>query len=112
MAEPHPPTPAPSRPRPGPSAYHESSQFKHWRYSRAGLDKLRTELNEKSKEVTARNVAAEKVSRELRARCAGVLVGRCGVWAAGGGDGLYHTAAVAALAFACDIARRARCGRV
>ncbi|BEJ15169.1 hypothetical protein CspHIS471_0409360 [Cutaneotrichosporon sp. HIS471] len=59
------PTPAPSnRPKPGPSAYHESSQFKHWRYSPAGLDKLRRELNKKSKEVTARNVAAEKAAQE------------------------------------------------
>ncbi len=82
MAEPHPPTPAPSRPRPGPSAYHESSQFKHWRYSRAGLDQLRTALNEKSKEVTARNVAAEKVSRELQGEVcwwAGVGCGRLSV---------------------------------
>ncbi|CAK9780137.1 cyclin-like protein [Cutaneotrichosporon oleaginosum] len=64
MLEPHPPTPAPSRPRPGLTAYHESSQFKHWRYSKAGLDKLRHELNEKSKEVTDRNVAAEKAAQE------------------------------------------------
>ncbi|WOO80987.1 Cyclin CCL1 [Vanrija pseudolonga] len=44
----------------GPSPYHESSQFRHWRYSRGRLAALRAELNEKSKEVTARNMAAEK----------------------------------------------------
>lgn len=53
----------PARPRftPGASPYHESSQYRHWRYSRAGIAKLRTELNEKSREVTRVNVEAEKV---------------------------------------------------
>jgi len=60
-------TPA-ARPQlqPGATPYHETSQFKHWRYSRAGLAKLRSELNEKSKEVTAKNMAAEKVGFVLR----------------------------------------------
>jgi cyclin H len=46
---------------PGPSAYHESSQFRHWRYSPAQLDKIRGELNHKSVEVVARNQELEKV---------------------------------------------------
>ncbi|GFZ50968.1 hypothetical protein JCM24511_08726 [Saitozyma sp. JCM 24511] len=45
---------------PGPSAYHESSQFRHWRYSPAQLDKIRGELNQKSVEVVARNQELEK----------------------------------------------------
>ncbi|KAL1410893.1 hypothetical protein Q8F55_001836 [Vanrija albida] len=56
-------TPAPATAQAGSageSPYHESSQFRHWRYSRARLAALRAELNEKSKEVTKRNMAAEK----------------------------------------------------
>lgn len=48
-------------PVPGPSAFHESSQFRHWRYSREQLYSLRQELNEKSREVTERNMNAERV---------------------------------------------------
>lgn len=47
---------------PGPSAFHESSQFRHWRYSKDQLYNLRHELNEKSREVTERNMKAERVS--------------------------------------------------
>lgn len=54
-------TPAKPRFTPGPSPYHESSQYIHWRYSKAGIAQLRHELNEKSMEVTKRNVEAEKV---------------------------------------------------
>jgi cyclin H len=57
-------TPAVSRPSPGPTPFHGTSQFKHWRYSRSGLAKLRAELNEKSKEVTARNMAEEKAAQQ------------------------------------------------
>lgn len=59
-------TPARQRFTPGESPYHESSQFKHWRYSKAGIAKLRLELNEKSREVTERNVEAEKVGNGVR----------------------------------------------
>lgn len=52
-------------PVPGPSAFHESSQFRHWRYSRDQLYELRHELNEKSREVTERNMKAERVSAGL-----------------------------------------------
>ena len=48
-------------PVPGPSAFHESSQFRHWRYSKDQLYSMRYALNEKSREVTERNMRAERV---------------------------------------------------
>ena len=45
----------------GASPYHESSQFRHWRYSRKQLAELRAELNGKSHEVVAKNQELEKV---------------------------------------------------
>ena len=45
----------------GASPYHESSQFKHWRFSRRQLAEMRAELNGKSTEVVARNQQLEKV---------------------------------------------------
>ncbi|ORY31679.1 hypothetical protein BCR39DRAFT_89083, partial [Naematelia encephala] len=45
---------------PGASAYHESSHFKHWRYSPAQLAAVRQALNEKSRDVTAQNIEREK----------------------------------------------------
>ena len=47
--------------RPGPSPYHESSQFLHWRYAPEQLSTVRAELNAKSVEVVARNSELEKV---------------------------------------------------
>jgi cyclin H len=47
----------------GASPYHESSQFKHWRFSRRQLAELRAELNGKSAEVVTRNQALEKVAQ-------------------------------------------------
>lgn len=54
----------PSKPSliPGPSAYHESSQFRHWRFSPSILDRIRSELNIKSVEVARRNTELEKVN--------------------------------------------------
>ncbi|KAK6909068.1 hypothetical protein I203_103079 [Kwoniella mangroviensis CBS 8507] len=45
---------------PGPSPYHESSQFRHWRYSPSSLLSIREELNGKSVEIVARNTELEK----------------------------------------------------
>ncbi|KAK4689232.1 cyclin H, partial [Tremellales sp. Uapishka_1] len=44
----------------GPTAFHETSQFRHWRYSPEQLHDIRAELNGKSVEVVARNTQAEK----------------------------------------------------
>ncbi|WVW86328.1 hypothetical protein I302_108370 [Kwoniella bestiolae CBS 10118] len=45
---------------PGPSPYHESSQFRHWRYSPSSLQAIREELNGKSVEIVAKNTELEK----------------------------------------------------
>ncbi|WWC64757.1 uncharacterized protein I303_107368 [Kwoniella dejecticola CBS 10117] len=45
---------------PGPSPYHESSQFRHWRYSPASIKSIREDLNAKSVEIVARNTELEK----------------------------------------------------
>ncbi|OCF44398.1 hypothetical protein I317_01658 [Kwoniella heveanensis CBS 569] len=45
---------------PGPTSYHESSQFRHWRYSPAGLADIRQELNQRSVEVVTKNTVLEK----------------------------------------------------
>ncbi|WVQ94860.1 hypothetical protein IAU59_001943 [Kwoniella sp. CBS 9459] len=45
---------------PGPTSYHESSQFRHWRYSPSTLADIRQELNARSVEVVTRNTALEK----------------------------------------------------
>ncbi|WVQ84563.1 hypothetical protein IAT38_006717 [Cryptococcus sp. DSM 104549] len=45
---------------PGPSPYHESSQFIHWRYSPSKLSSMRSNLNSKSVEVARRNTELEK----------------------------------------------------
>ena len=50
---------------PGPSPYHESSQFLHWRYAPEQLSTVRAELNAKSVEVVARNSELEKVPLPL-----------------------------------------------
>lgn len=50
---------------PGPSAYHESSQFRHWRFSPSTLNRIRSELNTKSVEVARRNTELEKVNVQL-----------------------------------------------
>lgn len=46
---------------PGPTTFHESSQFRHWRYSQSQLRDLRLALNAKSVEVVTRNSELEKV---------------------------------------------------
>lgn len=46
---------------PGPTPYHETSQFRHWRYSPSQLETLRAELNAQSVEVFKRNAELEKV---------------------------------------------------
>ncbi|WWC72167.1 uncharacterized protein I206_106127 [Kwoniella pini CBS 10737] len=46
--------------QPSPSPYHESSQFRHWRYSPASLTLIREELNAKSVEIVAKNTELEK----------------------------------------------------
>ncbi|WRT70076.1 uncharacterized protein IL334_007070 [Kwoniella shivajii] len=51
---------SPSSLAPGPSPYHESSQFRHWRYSPSSLKTIREELNAKSVEVVAKNTEMEK----------------------------------------------------
>ncbi|WWC91870.1 uncharacterized protein L201_006817 [Kwoniella dendrophila CBS 6074] len=45
---------------PGPTPYHESSQFRHWRYSPSSLQNIREELNAKSVEIVAKNTELEK----------------------------------------------------
>nr|ODN89598.1 cyclin H [Cryptococcus depauperatus CBS 7841] len=49
---------------PGLSPFHESSQFKHWRFSLAALETLRSELNSKSVEVAKRNTELEKKAQK------------------------------------------------
>lgn len=55
----------PSTLTPGPTPYHETSQFRHWRYSPSQLDALRAELNAKSVEVFKRNAELEEVNLSL-----------------------------------------------
>ncbi|KAL7424473.1 hypothetical protein Q5752_000157 [Cryptotrichosporon argae] len=51
---------APARAAPPATPYLGTSQYRHWRYTAAELGALRAELNAKSREVTAANVAAEQ----------------------------------------------------
>jgi len=51
----------PSTFAPGPTPYHETSQYRNWRYSPGQLSTIRAELNAKSVEVFTRNGALEKV---------------------------------------------------
>ncbi|WVQ74363.1 hypothetical protein IAR50_003963 [Cryptococcus sp. DSM 104548] len=52
---------------PGESAYHESTQFRHWRFSPTGLHNLRQELNKRSIEVAKKNNELEKqAQKELK----------------------------------------------
>lgn len=55
--------PSTSGSRGGASAYHESSQFRSWRYSPEQLDSVREELNKKSMEVVKKNQELERVSQ-------------------------------------------------
>lgn len=41
--------------------YEQSSQYRHWRFSKGKLAKMRAELNERAVKVVKRNVEAEKV---------------------------------------------------
>ncbi|WVR09558.1 hypothetical protein IAU60_006627 [Kwoniella sp. DSM 27419] len=45
---------------PGPSPFHESSQFRHWRYSLSDLANIRQQLNAKSVDMVRRNTELEK----------------------------------------------------
>ncbi|KAK8853355.1 hypothetical protein IAR55_004059 [Kwoniella newhampshirensis] len=45
---------------PAPSPYHETSQFRHWRYSPSSLAQIREQLNQRSVEVVTRNTELEK----------------------------------------------------
>ncbi|WWD19781.1 hypothetical protein CI109_104245 [Kwoniella shandongensis] len=49
---------------PGPSPFHETSQFRHWRYSPSSLAEIREELNKRSVEVVARNTELEKEAQQ------------------------------------------------
>ncbi|CDZ98165.1 Cdk activating kinase (CAK)/RNA polymerase II transcription initiation/nucleotide excision repair factor TFIIH/TFIIK, cyclin H subunit [Phaffia rhodozyma] len=51
-------TPIPKRP-----LYEESSQFKHWRFSRSKLDELRSALNERSIQIVRENLEEEEKAR-------------------------------------------------
>lgn len=53
---------------PGPTPYHESSQFRNWRYSPEQLAQIRLELNRKSVQVVARNQELERVGSASRLR--------------------------------------------
>jgi hypothetical protein len=46
---------------PGPTPYHETSQYLHWRYTQGQLAEIRAELNAKSVEVVTRNSKLEEV---------------------------------------------------
>ncbi|TYJ58006.1 hypothetical protein B9479_001365 [Cryptococcus floricola] len=48
----------------GESAYHESSQFRHWRFSSTGLHHLRQDLNRRSIEVAKKNNELEQQAQE------------------------------------------------
>jgi cyclin H len=52
----------------GATPYHDSSQFRHWRFSPTHLRQLRQTLNEKAHEVTARNTELEKVRLAVECR--------------------------------------------
>lgn len=65
----------PSTLTPGPTPYHETSQFRHWRYSPSQLNSIRAELNTRSVEVFKRNSQLEKVRPEL-SRISRLLTGR------------------------------------
>lgn len=56
------PEAGPSSFAPGPTPYHETSQYRNWRYSPTQLSAIRAELNAKSVEVFTRNSELEKVS--------------------------------------------------
>lgn len=51
----------PSNLTPGATPYHETSQYRNWRYSPTQLSIIRAELNAKSVEVFTRNSELEKV---------------------------------------------------
>jgi len=55
----------PSSLAPGPTPYHETSQYRNWRYSPTQLAAIRAELNAKSVEVFTRNSELEKVVSSL-----------------------------------------------
>lgn len=55
----------PSNLAPGPTPYHETSQYRNWRYSPTQLSAIRAELNAKSVEVFTRNSELEKVHSSL-----------------------------------------------
>ena len=52
----------PSSLAPGATPYHETSQYRNWRYSPTQLSSIRAELNAKSVEVFTRNSELEKAS--------------------------------------------------
>jgi hypothetical protein len=56
----------PSTFAPGPTPYHETSQYRNWRYSPGQLTTIRAELNTRSVEVFTRNGALEKVYPHLK----------------------------------------------
>ncbi len=54
--------PAPlDKPTPGLTAFHESSQYRRWRFSADQLASMRAEVNGKARETTERNIGREKV---------------------------------------------------
>ena len=55
----------PSSLAPGLTPYHETSQYRNWRYSPTQLAAIRAELNAKSVEVFTRNSELEKVFLSL-----------------------------------------------
>jgi len=59
------PQAGPSCLAPGPTPYHETSQYRNWRYSPTQLSAIRAELNAKSVEVFTRNSELEKVYPSL-----------------------------------------------
>lgn len=60
-----PPTPSSAPEAPLRPLYHESSQFRHWRYSKEQLTKMRKDLNERAVSVVRSNIKAEKVRHHL-----------------------------------------------
>ena len=52
----------PSSLAPGATPYHETSQYRNWRYSPTQLSSIRAELNARSVEVFTRNSELEKAS--------------------------------------------------
>jgi hypothetical protein len=49
-------------PAPGATAFHESSQYRRWRFSEEQLRQMRREINGKTKEVISQNIQKDKVS--------------------------------------------------